>query len=155
VVLRRAELSDLPELVDVQEAGAVLAFAHIFPQDAHPFPRATVLARWAAELAEAETDVFVIEKDGRIAGFAAIRGNEFRHFGTAVPTWGSGLAQAAHDQVIARIAGTGATTARLRVFTDNHRARRFYEKQGWRSTGRLSRTAFAPHPVLEEYELNL
>jgi RimJ/RimL family protein N-acetyltransferase len=155
VVLRRAELSDLPELLDVQEAGAVLAFGHIFPQDAHPFPRATVLARWAAEVADPDTEVFVIEADGRIAGFAAVRGNEFRHFGTAVPTWGSGLAKAAHDRVIARIAATGAATARLRVFTENHRARRFYEKQGWRSTGRLSRTAFPPHPVLEEYELDL
>jgi hypothetical protein len=43
----------------------------------------------------------------------------------------------------------------LPVFEDHHRARRFWEKQGWESTGRTSRTSFEPHPVLVEYELHL
>jgi RimJ/RimL family protein N-acetyltransferase len=155
VVLRAAVLSDLPALVDVQEAGAVRALAHIFPQDTYPFPKATVRSRWAAEIADPDIEVYVIERDQRIAGFAAIRGTDFLHFGTAVETWGSGLAKTAHDQVLERIAATGATVARLRVFTENRRARRFYEKQGWHSTGRLSRTPFPPHPALVEYELEL
>jgi len=155
VVLRAAVLSDLPALVDLQEAGAVRALAHIFAQDTHPFPKAVVLLRWAAELADPAIEVYVVEDNRRIAGFAAIRGPELLHFGTAVATWGSGLAKTAHDQVIARIAATGATSARLRVFTENHRARRFYEKQGWRATGRFTRTSFPPHPVLEDYELDL
>lgn len=148
-------MSDLPALVDLQEAGAVLALAHIFPQDEYPFPKELVLSRWAEETADPGIEVYLIEQDQQIAGFAAIRGAEFLHFGTAVQTWGSGLAKSAHDQVIKRIAGTGATVARLRVFTENHRARRFYEKQGWHSTGQLTRTSFPPHPVLVEYELDL
>jgi RimJ/RimL family protein N-acetyltransferase len=44
------------------------------------------------------------------------------------------------------------TTLTLRVFDENRRAQRFYAKQGWRPTGRTSRTAFAPHPLLLEYE---
>jgi putative acetyltransferase len=43
----------------------------------------------------------------------------------------------------------------LRVFEDNHQARRFYEKLGWRRTDRLSRTSFPPYPVLIEYEFDL
>ncbi|WP_460938925.1 hypothetical protein [Phycicoccus ginsengisoli] len=31
------------------------------------------------------------------------------------------------------------------------RSRRFWEKQGWRPTGRTSRTLYPPHPVLLEY----
>jgi RimJ/RimL family protein N-acetyltransferase len=149
-------LSDLPALMDVQQAGAVKALAHIFPQDAHPFPRAEIQARWTAEIADPDVDVYVIEQDdGEIRGFAAVRGNELLHFGTSVETWGTGLAAEAHKQVVERLAAGSATSARLRVFEDNQRARRFYEKLGWSRTDRLSRTSFPPYPVLVEYELDL
>lgn len=54
-----------------------------------------------------------------------------------------------------RLAATGWTLARLRVFDQNHRARRFFEKLGWRPTDRTSWTSFPPHPVLVEHELDL
>jgi RimJ/RimL family protein N-acetyltransferase len=153
VLLRAARLGDLPALLDVQQGGAVLALGHIFPQDQHPFPRAELQSRWAAEIADPAVDVLVIEPDGgRIAGFAAVRGNELLHFGTAVETWGSGLAAAAHDQLVARFSGDRAV---LRVFEENRRARRFYEKLGWRCTGHTTRTSFPPFPVLIGYELSL
>jgi hypothetical protein len=39
VLVRKAMLSDLPELIDVQQSGGVPALAHIFPQDTYPLPR--------------------------------------------------------------------------------------------------------------------
>jgi RimJ/RimL family protein N-acetyltransferase len=156
VLLRPAMVSDVPALVDVQHCGAVRALAHIFPQATYPFPRAEIKSRWAAEIADPDIEVYVIEHDaGQIAGFAAIRGNELLHFGTAVQTWGTGLAAAAHDQLIERLRASGSAHARLRVFTSNHRARRFYQKLGWRCTDRFSRTSFPPHPELVEYEFDL
>lgn len=149
-------VNDVPALVDVQQSGAVRALAHIFPQDAYPFPREEIMSRWVAEIADPGIEVYVIEQDaGQIAGFAAIRGNELMHFGTAVETWGSGLAAAAHEQLIERLRDSGSALARLRVFVGNHRARRFYQKLGWRCTDRLSRTPFPPHPELVEYEFDL
>lgn len=156
MLLRNATLTDLAALVDVQQVGAVRALAHIFPQDAYPFPRDEVRSRWVAEIADPDVSVYIVEHDeGRIGGFAATRDNELLHFGTAVETWGTGLAAAAHDQVMERLAATGVTRARLRVFEDNHRARRFYEKLGWRQTERRTQTPFPPHPVLVEYEHEL
>jgi RimJ/RimL family protein N-acetyltransferase len=156
VLLRDAVLSDVPALIEVQQAGALQALTHIFPQDLYPFPRAAVEARWAAEILDPDVKVYVIEQDETgIVGFAAVRDNELLHFGTAVETWGSGLAAAAHRQVMQRLAATGSTRARLRVFEENLRARRFYEKLGWRCTDRISRTSFPPRPVLLEYELDL
>jgi RimJ/RimL family protein N-acetyltransferase len=143
-------------MMDIQHSGALQALTQIFPQDAYPFPRAEIQSRWAAEIADPDTKVYVIEHDAsQIAGFAAIRDNELLHFGTAVETWGTGLAADAHGQLIERLTATGAAYARLRVFEDNHRARRFYEKLGWRRADRLSRTSFPPHPVLVEYEFDL
>ena len=65
MLLRAAALSDLPALVDLQQAGAVRALAHIFPQDTHPFPNATVLSRWAAEISDPAIEVYVIELEDR------------------------------------------------------------------------------------------
>src|SRR5260370_36364623 len=131
--------------MDVQHSGALRALTHIFPQDAYPFPRAAIQSRWATEIANPDVDVYVIEHDdGQIAGFAAIRDNELLHFGTAVETWGTGLAAAAHSRLIDRLAATGAANARLRVFEENRRARRFYEKLGWRRTDRLNPTSLPP-----------
>jgi RimJ/RimL family protein N-acetyltransferase len=156
MLVREAVTADLPALMDVQQAGALRALSHIFPQDTHPFPRARLHSRWAAEITDPNTQVYVVEHDaGQIVGFVAIRSNELLHFGMAVETWGSGLAATVHNQLTERLAAAGAPCARLRVFQDNHRARRFYEKMGWRRTDRLSRTSFPPHPVLVEYELDL
>ncbi len=81
--------------------------------------------------------------------------NELLHFGTAVSTWGTGLAAAVHSELIERLARSGRPTAWLRVFEQNHRARRFYEKMGWAPTQRLTRSTFAPYPVLIDYETML
>jgi RimJ/RimL family protein N-acetyltransferase len=153
--LREAVPDDVPAIIEVQRPAAVRALAHIFPQDVHPFPEAAIRARWLAEIADPQIAVSVIELDGRVAGFAATRDNELLHFGTAMETWGTGLAVRAHDEIVSRFVALGASRARLRVFEENHRARRFYEKLGWRGTGERSRTTFAPYPVMLEYERDL
>lgn len=58
-----------------------------------------------------------------------------------------------HDALLdTMIDKLSTSTVRLRVFEENRRARRFYEKHGWRPTGSSSRTIFPPHPRLLEYE---
>ena len=126
--------------------------ANVFPQETHPFPADAILARWKDELQDPGIAAYVAVSDGaELVGFAARRADELLHFGTAVDTWGSGLAPWLHDQLITTYP---ADTDRiwLRVFAENHRARRLWEKLGWRSTGRESRTTYPPHPVLVEYE---
>lgn len=152
VVLREATSADLEDLVAVQREGAVAALGHIFAQSTYPFPTDRVLARWEAELADRDVGAYVIVTDtDRIVGFAATRGPELLHFGTARHTWGTGVAADAHDLVLDRFRADGVARAWLRVFEDNRRARRFYERLGWSQTDRRSRTSFAPHPVLVEY----
>lgn len=45
--------------------------------------------------------------------------------------FGTGAAQALHDAVLERFRADGCTVAQLDVEVDNHRARRFYERNGW------------------------
>jgi RimJ/RimL family protein N-acetyltransferase len=146
--------ADLPELVVMQERGAVAGLSNVFPQDAHPFPRETIRSRWREELADPDIAAYVAtEGPGHVVGFAARRGDELLHFGTAVETWGSGLATWLHDELVATYPRE-LRELRLRVFTENRRGRRFYEKLGWKATGLESRTSFPPHPTLLEYRLD-
>jgi diamine N-acetyltransferase len=155
-VLRVMTRDDVDELVDVQREAAVTGLSHIFPQEEHPFPTSDVRARWGREVDDPGIDCFVVlAGDGQISGFAATRGDEFLHFGTALSTWGSGLAGRAHDEIVDHLLAQGHERSWLRVFEQNHRARRFYERRGWTATGSSSRTSFPPHPVLLGYERRL
>jgi RimJ/RimL family protein N-acetyltransferase len=154
MILRAATSADIDALLDVQQPAAVQGLGHIFPQDQHPFPREVIASRWLHEIADPHVSVYLYtEQDGSIQGFAAISGHKLLHFGTALPTWGTGLASRFHDALLEAMAEAhGTPTLTLRVFEENHRARRFYGKHGWQLTGRSSRTAFPPHPLLLEYE---
>ena len=153
MIVRDMTLDDLPALIELQQAGAVVGMAAVFPQDRYPFPRETVLARWREELADPTIDVYAaVDNDGTLVGFAATSGSELLHFGTAIETWGHGTAGELLGVVVALLRRSGAEPT-LRVFADNHRARRFYEKHGWRPTGVSSVSSFEPNPVLLEYAL--
>jgi RimJ/RimL family protein N-acetyltransferase len=145
----------LDPLLDVQYEGAVAGLAHIFPQELYPFPRSAVRRRWAEELDDPATHVYVcVDASGQVIGFAATCGNELLHFGTAPRTWGTGIAQQLHEALITQLACTAPADSehlRLRVFDANTRARRFYERLGWRPTNERSRSSFAPYALLVEY----
>jgi RimJ/RimL family protein N-acetyltransferase len=155
VLFRTALVADLDELVSVQQEGAIAGLSIIFPQDRYPFPRQANLSRWTEELDDPATEVYVsTDAAGRITGFAARRSDELLHFGTAVDTWGTRLATELHDAVLGTFPAS-LTSARLRVFTDNRRARRFYEKLGWTRTSAVSRSTFPPYAELVGYARDL
>jgi RimJ/RimL family protein N-acetyltransferase len=147
--------ADVPAVIGVQEPGAILGLAGVFPQDQHPFPREAIAERWVREIDLPGTDCFVVLREGSVAGFVATRGDEFLHFGIAVDHWGTGLAMLAHDEVLDHLRERGIRRARLRVFTGNGRGRHFYEKHGWEPTGERSRSSFAPYPELLGYTISL
>jgi hypothetical protein len=102
MIIRTARDDDVDALLDVQEPAAVVGLAHIFPQDQYPCPREVVAARWRAEIADPAVNVYLCTAvDGSIDGFAAVKGHELLHFGTALPTWGTGLASRFHDTLAA------------------------------------------------------
>jgi RimJ/RimL family protein N-acetyltransferase len=144
--------ADVPNVLDVQEPGAVRGLAEVFPQDAYPFPREGVELRWLQEIEMPDIECYVVQLDDGVAGFAAFRGAEFLHFGISVEHWGTGLAQTAHDAVLDRMQCQGIRRAWLKVFTGNRRGRRFYEKLGWHPTGDRTRSTYPPHPELLRYE---
>jgi RimJ/RimL family protein N-acetyltransferase len=150
-VLRDMRADDVPAVMDVQEPASVAGLSGVFPQDAHPFPRHVLAERWRAEVADPAIECLVIVKDGAVAGFAALKGDELMHFGVALEEWGSGLAVLAHDELVARMRAAGVVRPWLRVYAANPRGRAFWEKLGWVDTGARSRGPMPPHAELLTY----
>lgn len=154
-VLRPFTTADLDDVVTLQREGAVVAFAHIFPQDLYPFPSGDIRDSWLREVADPGIDCFVAVHDGRVAGYLATRGPELLHFGTAIDTWGSGLADRAHAEGLDHLRRGGHMHGHLICLEDNHRARAFYERRGWIPTDTLTTVPFPPHPPARRYEIAL
>jgi RimJ/RimL family protein N-acetyltransferase len=151
---RDATTADVDAIIAIQEPAAVEGLGHIFPQDEYPFPRTEVAERWAAGIARPDTFVYVSTDDSEwIMGFAARRASELMHFGTALQTWGTGLATELHDHVVATFPRS-LHVLHLFVFSENGRARRVYEKLGWVAILETRSTTFPPHPTLARYELH-
>jgi RimJ/RimL family protein N-acetyltransferase len=150
-VLRRMRPEDVPAVMEVQEPASVAGLSEVFPQDTHPFPREVLADRWRHEIEDRAIECFVIERDGAVVGFAALAGDEVKHFGVAVEEWGSGLASAAHDQLLARLAAAGVERPWLRCYAGNARGRAFWAKHGWVDTGERTRGPMPPHAELLTY----
>jgi RimJ/RimL family protein N-acetyltransferase len=150
-VLRPMRHDDVPAVMAVQEPASVAGLSGVFPQDLHPFPRDVLAGRWHEEIDDPALACLVIERAGAVAGFAALDGDEVKHFGVALEEWGSGLASTAHDELLARMAAAGVERPWLRCYAANPRGRAFWEKHGWRATGERSRGPMPPHAELLTY----
>ena len=142
-MFRRATGSDAVALGDLEKAANLVALAHVFPPETHPYPDQLVLDRWREVLADPAVTTLVSEDDEGLTAFAAFDRTTLRHLGVRPDHWGTGLAAAAMECVPA---------ARLWCLEANHRARRFYERLGWRLTGNEKPETFIPYPLLLGYE---
>lgn len=101
---------------------------------------------WDKELNDPAFEVRVAELDGRLVGYVKLgpphlpfepRGEaaELRQLYVVEEVKGQGVAHALMDWVIDRARHRRADYLYLSVFTENHRARRFYEKYGFEPEG--------------------
>jgi GNAT superfamily N-acetyltransferase len=86
----------------------------------------------------------VAEVDGRVAGFVTVRGDEVEELFVAAEARGAGVASELLSDAERRLATAGVVRAWLAVVAGNARARRFYEKQGWRDDGPFDYAADGP-----------
>ena len=146
-LLRAARPQDAESVFQVQRGASLAALAHIYPPDRYPFPDDAVRQRWKEVLADDHGSVVVAEHGGRIVGVAAARGGWLDGLYVLPEQWGNGVADQLHDEAVKALAAGGAATAHLWVLEHNARARRFYERRGWRLDGSERVVPFPPHPL--------
>jgi GNAT superfamily N-acetyltransferase len=152
--IRDARPDEATLLVDLQERSSVEAFAHVFPPERYPFPRAAVSTRWAEALEDPAASIVVAEVDGEVVGVALVRPEWLEGLYVA-PDWrGKGVADRLHDRALETLRGWGSERCHLWVLEENPRARRFYERRGWRENGRRRVVPFPPNPLDVGYTLD-
>ena len=140
--VRRAGPDDAPGIAEVHVRTWQAAYRHAFP--------AEVLDALSVEEREAQwrewldrgAAVWVALDGPSVAGFAAAGPSDTEEdvaelFSIYVlpEHWGSGAAHELMAAVVAWLLEEQYTAAMLWVLADNPRARRFYEREGWRSDG--------------------
>lgn len=110
-------------------------------QDAHAAILPAELARqrtresFRVRLAEALARVRVVGQEGAPLGFCMVKDDELYQLFVAAAARGTGVAAALMRDAERRLAAGGVRTAWLACAIGNHRAARFYEKQGWHRAG--------------------
>lgn len=135
--LRPARLGDEGLLASVEQAANSDALAHVFTS---PYPWSAVRDRWAALLEDASVTCALVVVDGTAVGYLAHDATTLRHIGVVARHRGTGVGA----QVLASVP---TSVDRLWVLEANARARRFYERHGWRPDGRSQPCEFEPFPL--------
>jgi ribosomal protein S18 acetylase RimI-like enzyme len=99
-------------------------------------------AKLARRIADPDVDVIVAVRDGAPVGFASVRPGEgpgqghLSNLFVDPSHWGIGIGRGLLARAVEAMRRRGWTTGALSTQSGNARARRLYERSGWRDTGR-------------------
>jgi GNAT superfamily N-acetyltransferase len=152
--IREARAEESPVLAAVQELASLAALGHIFPPDLYPYPRAAVHARWVAAARDHAKRTLIALSDGEPVGAAFVSEEWLEGLYVVPARWGTGLADELHDRALEAARELGSKRCQLWVLEDNTRARRFYERRGWRENGQTRVVEYPPNPLDIGYSLD-
>jgi GNAT superfamily N-acetyltransferase len=154
-VIRPARPDEAETLAAIQRDASLAALAHIFPPERFPYPIAEIRQRWRDFLADPDMTVLAAEQDGAIVGVAACRAEWLDGLYVGPALWGQGVGRELHDEALDRLRAGGSARSHLWVLEHNDRARRFYERLGWRENGDTRAVPFPPNPIDVGYTIEL
>lgn len=152
LALRCGGLADSEVLLDINRRSTTASYQHIFPPERYPFPDSAVRSARLALLQSPDHHFLIAERGGVAVGFACYSPGGLDELFVVPEEWGRGAADRLHSKAV-RAAAAGGQPVRLWVLAENHRARRFYEKHGWRVDGREAKADHPPYPLKLGYTL--
>lgn len=152
--IRRARRDEGPSLAEVCERSSLAAVEHIFPPERYPYPREAVRARWIAAVGDRKARTLIAVSDDEAVGAACVTKGWLQGLYVVPERWGTGLADELHGRALDAVRSLGSASCRLWVLEDNMRARRFYERHGWRENGETRVVEFPPNPLDIGYTLD-
>ena len=144
---RTAGAEDADRLVAMFHECFTETFGHLYdPRDLAIFVNGHSVERWRGQLESEDVTVRMAEEGEQLAGFIKLgplrlpvdlreKALELRQLYVRPPWHGTGVARELMDWVIAEARQRGAAELYLSVFTQNHRARRFYAGYGFVDVG--------------------
>ena len=152
--IRGARAGEGPILAAVQELASVAALGHIFPPELYEYPRAAVQAHWGAAVDDPLKRTLIAVSGDEPVGAACVYDEWLDGLYVVPEHWGTGLAGELHDRALDAARELGSERCHLWVLEDNRRARRFYERRGWRENGTTRVVEFPPNPLDIGYSLD-
>lgn len=150
MIYRDATIDDLPAIDALFRASFIATFGHLYAaEDLASFLGKFTPQAWAQEFAEPGLAFRVAEDEQGLAGYAktshltlpaetSAPAHELRQLYLDARAKGSGAAQVLIDWAFEQGRAAGAEEMWLSVYIDNHRAKRFYEKNGFEDRGRYN-----------------
>lgn len=165
VVVRLADRGSAPELTTLHRAAAHTGFAHIFPPDAPPPTYEEDLARWEYWLGpdwEQGRRAYVAVATGCVIGVVLVGPDpeepEVGHLARLYvypEFWERGVGTQLYVAALRDLTDRGFAETTLWVLEANSRARSWYERLGWRASGKRKAT-YAPAGIFDiQYRLAL
>ena len=145
---RDATAADLPAIDHVFKQGFCDTFGHLYTdEDSNAFLGQFTPETWQKEYDDPRYRFRVAETDGRIVAFVKLgppalpietdkRAIELRQLYALKEYQATGLAAALTDWALEEARRQDAEEVYLTVYTDNHRAKRFYNRYGFEPVGR-------------------
>ena len=145
---RNAKAADLPAIDAVFRQSFCDTFAHLYePDDLASFLAKFTSEAWAHEFNDPGYSFRIAEADGQVVGFVKVGPStlpiddhastiELRQLYILSRYHGAGIAHALMDWALEESRRRGAREIYLTVYTDNHRAKRFYDRYGFEPVGR-------------------
>ncbi len=140
-MIRRSTRDEAETHFAIQRAACIDSFPHIFPPELYPYPDDEIRERWRT----ATGTVLVAERDGDVVGVVLVEQCWLHGFYVLPAWWGTGVASELHDAALAAM--PDCAEVKLWVLDENRRARRFYEKHGWRQNGETRVVPYPPQPL--------
>lgn len=140
---RNAELIDAPAIDRMFRASFCDTFAHLYSdEDLGAFLAQFTTEAWRLELGDPGFAFRIAEVAGEPVGFVklgplglpvepAVGGMELKQLYILKDHHGAGIAAPLMEWALAEARARGAAELYLTVYTDNHRARRFYDRYGF------------------------
>ena len=144
IVYRTAGETDAEALVALFHRCFIDTFGHLYdPADLGAFLEEHTPNHWVEQLRDPAFAVRVAEDDGRMVGFVKLgpvklpaeADIELRQLYVAKDALGSGIGPVLMDWAADQARARGAGTMVLSVWTENHRAKRFYARYGFEEVG--------------------
>jgi diamine N-acetyltransferase len=147
VTYREGALADIAAIDRVFRESFCGTFAHLYrDEDLQAFLGKFTPEAWSREIGSPEYAFRIAEAGGEAVGYAKIgppalpvepKGPalELRQLYLVKRCQGAGIGRELTDWVIAEARRRGAAELYLTVYTDNHRAKRLYERRGFEEVG--------------------
>ncbi|MFC4041235.1 GNAT family N-acetyltransferase [Dactylosporangium siamense] len=129
--IRRARRSDVETLIAIHQQARRTYYGDLATRD----DTEELREAYTVSVDAPDRTVLCVDGDARVAGFLSMKDDQLIGLYVDPAHWQHGIGGALHDAGVDVWRAAGVTGGRLEVWDGNERAKAFYLRRGWESSG--------------------